>query len=251
MLAVIGAVIAFAAILFGNSLEGGQLGALLDGPAFLIVVGGTVGAVILQTPAKNLLRACSISRWMLAPPNYVPKDIVNRVIGWCKVSRREGLLGLEDIAERMTVKSSQDDFQRKGLELVIDGLRPEQLRRLLEVESNSRLERDLNAAGVFSSMGGYAPTIGILGAVIGLIQVLGNLTNPDQLGQGIATAFVATIYGVGFANLLFLPIADRLKALAMHNATCDELIIEGLTAIAEGEHPRSVELRLHGLIDPA
>ena len=109
------------------------------------------------------------------------------------------------------------------------------------------MNEELAAAQVYRSMGGYAPTIGILGAVIGLIQVMGNLANPDELGQGIATAFVATIYGVGFANLLFLPIADRLRSLALRNAELDALFIEGLLAIAEGEHPRSIEMRLQGV----
>ena len=122
---------------------------------------------------------------------------------------------------------------------------------MLEVDSNVRMDSDLAAAHVFKSMGGYAPTIGIFGAVIGLIQVMGNLADPNQLGQGIATAFVATIYGVGFANLLFLPVADRLRSLIMRAANGDDLFIEGLIAIAESEHPRSIEVRLHGLAAPA
>ena len=161
---------------------------------------------------------------------------------WSKAARREGLLGLENIAENI-----KDPFRRKGLELVIDGVEPLTIRRLLEVDSNVRMDADLAAAHVFKSMGGYAPTIGILGAVIGLIQVMGNLADPNQLGQGIATAFVATIYGVGFANLLFLPVADRLRSLIMRAANADDVFIEGLVAIAEGDHPRSIELRLRGL----
>ena len=165
---------------------------------------------------------------------------------WSRVARREGLLGLENIADGV-----KDDFHRKGLELVIDGVEPGTIRRLLESDSRTRLEADLSAAQVFRSMGGYAPTIGILGAVIGLIQVMGNLADPDELGQGIATAFVATIYGVGFANLLFLPVADRIRSLVVRASNEDELYIEGLLAIAEGEHPRNIEVRLQGIVAPA
>ena len=241
--ALIGIVVAFAAILVGNALEGGQLAALVDVPALVIVLGGTLGAVLLQTPIVRLMRAGRMTRWVLQPPTLDVAREIDRMTFWSKTTRREGLLGLENIAA--TIK---DPFQRKGLELVVDGVEPQTIRRLLEVDSHSRVDSDLAAAQVFKSMGGYAPTIGILGAVIGLIQVMGNLADPNQLGAGIATAFVATIYGVGFANLLFLPVADRLRGLVVRSANADDLFIEGLIAIAEGEHPRSIELRLHGIV---
>lgn len=244
IIAITGAVLAFSAILLGNSLEGGQLAALMDFPAFIIVIGGTLGAIVLQTPWQRLRRACVLSRWVLLPPPRAPREHVQRLMDWSKVSRREGLLGLENILEKV-----RDEFQRKGLELLVDGVDPITMKRLLENDSRTRLEADLAATQVFRSMGGYAPTIGILGAVIGLIQVMGNLADPSQLGQGIATAFVATIYGVGFANLLFLPVADRLKALVLAESALDDIYIEGLLAIAEGEHPRNVEVRLSGLVE--
>ncbi len=242
LLALAGVVLAFAAIAFGNSLEGGQLAALLDLPAFIIVVGGTLGATILQTPWARIGRAVTMLRWVVMPPGARSHLEIERLTQWSRVSRREGLLGLENIAEKVS-----EPLRRKGLELLIDGVQPRTLRRLLETDSEQRVNEDLAAAQVFRSMGGYAPTIGILGAVIGLIQVMNNLANPDELGQGIATAFVATIYGVGFANLLFLPIADRLRTLAMRNGDVDALFIEGLLAIAEGEHPKSIEMRLQGV----
>ena len=245
VLALLGAVIAFAAVIVGNSLEGGQLAALLNAPAFLIVVGGTLGAIILQTPLSRLLRALAILRWVVQPPMSEARRDIQKLTEWSRVARKEGLLGLENIAEKVA-----DPFHRKGLELIIDGLDPFSIRRLLEADSRTRVDADLAAAQVFRSMGGYAPTIGILGAVIGLIQVMGNLADPDQLGQGIATAFVATIYGVGFANLLFLPVADRLRGIVVQSAGGDDLFIEGLLAIAEGEHPRNIETRLQGLVVP-
>ena len=241
ILAIVGALIAFAAIIMGNSLEGGTFAALLDGPAFIIVIGGTLGAIILQTPLNRLKSATTLLRWVVHPPMFRWREDVERMTAWSRVARREGLLGLENIADK-----THDDFHKKGLELVIDGVEPVTIRRLLESDCQSRLDANLAGAQVFRSMGGYAPTIGILGAVIGLIQVMGNLANPEELGQGIATAFVATIYGVGFANLLFLPVADRIRSLAMRKSSADELYIEGLLAIAEGEHPRNIEVRLQG-----
>ena len=243
MLAIVGAVIAFGTILAGNSLEGGQLMALLDGPAALIVIGGTLGAVILQTPRNRLIRALRIVKWVFQPPPERFESDIAKVAVWSRLARREGLLGLENIANQ-----TKDPFSKKGLELVIDGADPDTIRRLLETDSDSRAEFDLSAAAVFKSMGGYAPTIGILGAVIGLIQVLGHLSDPDQLGTGIATAFVATIYGVGFANLLFLPIAERLRSLVLQVANADNLLIEGLIAIVQGEHPKAIELRLQSFV---
>lgn len=246
ILALIGAVLAFAAIIIGNSLEGGQFAALVNAPAFIIVVGGTLGAIVLQTPLPRLARAAQLLVWVILPPKPKARAEIRKLTEWSRIARRDGLLGLENIAERTT-----DPFQRKGLELVIDGLDPIAIRRVLEADSRTRIDYDLSAAQVFRSMGGYAPTIGILGAVIGLIQVMGNLADPDQLGHGIATAFVATIYGVGFANLFFLPVADRIRGIVVANADDDDLFIEGLLAIAEGEHPRNIEIRLQGLTAPA
>ena len=246
ILALAGAIIAFAAIIMGNSLEGGTFAALVDGPAFIIVMGGTLGAIVLQTPYDKIRQALMLLGWVVKPPALKWREEVERMADWGRVARREGLIGLENIAGRTT-----NDFHRKGLELLIDGMDPLTMRRLLESDCQARLESDIAAAQVFRSMGGYAPTIGILGAVIGLIQVMGNLANPDELGQGIATAFIATIYGVGFANLLFLPVADRIKTIAIRKSSADELYIEGLMAIAEGEHPRNIEVRLQGMAGAA
>lgn len=243
MLAIVGVIVGFSAIVLGNALEGGRLVALLDAPAFIIVVGGTIGAVILQTPLSRLVRAVKMLRWVFASSDPDVGSKIEQITQWSRMARREGLLGLENIADKLS-----DPFERKGLELVVDGVEPTMIRRLLEIDSQSRIDSDLAAAHVFKSMGGYAPTIGILGAVIGLIQVMGNLADPNELGAGIATAFVATIYGVGFANLLFLPIADRLRSHVQDSLSNDELFIEGLIAVAEGEHPSSIEVRMRGFI---
>ena len=245
LFSLLGIVIALTAILAGNALEGGELGALFDLPALIIVLGGTLGAVVLQTPILKFRRAIQLVLWVVRPPQYNAAAEVQRLTQWSKIARREGLLGLEDL-----VNDVKDPFLRRGLELVVDGCEPEPLRKILENDNNTHTDADLAAASVYRSMGGYAPTIGILGAVIGLIQVMGNLANPDELGAGIATAFVATIYGVGFANLIFLPVADRLKTLLIKESNHKDLYIEGLVGISEGEHPTAVEMRMQGIVTP-
>lgn len=240
-LAIVGIVLGFAAILGGNFLEGGHLGALADTPAGVIVIGGTLGAALLQTPLAELKRAVAILRWVWRPPVHEPAVIVAKMSAWSRVARKDGLLGLERLLEK-----ENDPFTRKGLSLLVDGAEPAAIRQVLETEMIASSDRDHHAAGVYNAMGGYAPTIGIIGAVMGLIHVLRNLADPDALGAGIATAFVATIYGVGLANLLLLPVAGRLATLVDRQQQLQAMVIDGLLAIAEGEHPKSIELRLSG-----
>jgi len=144
--------------------------------------------------------------------------------------------------------SEPDNYARKGLQLLVDGMEPEVIRSILEVDFLTQESRDIEAAKVFESMGGYAPTIGIIGAVMGLIHVMGNLADPGQLGSGIAVAFVATIYGVASANLVLLPVASKLKSIARRQALYREMLLEGILSIAEGENPRSIELKLQGFM---
>ncbi|GMU47731.1 MAG: hypothetical protein AMXMBFR26_25130 [Porticoccaceae bacterium] len=168
---------------------------------------------------------------------------MEKVIGWSNIARKEGLLGLEAIGD-----SEPDAFARKGLQLLVDGGEPQAIRAALEVEIETHEHRDLLAAKVYESMGGYSPTIGILGAVMGLIHVMNNLADPTKLGSGIAVAFVATIYGVGLANLFFLPIANKLKAVIGDQSRFREMIMVGLAAIAAGENPRNIESKLRGYL---
>lgn len=244
VLSLIGIVLAAVAILGGNYLEGGHAAALLNGPAALIVIGGTLGAAFLQTPMPVFKRALQIVRWIFLPPKIDLAGGISRVVGWSMVARKEGLLGLETLAD-----SEGDPYARKGLQLLVDGVEPELIRSTLEVDLYTQEGRDIQAAKVFECMGGYAPTIGIIGAVMGLIHVMGNLADPSMLGSGIAVAFVATIYGVGFANLLLLPIGNKLKAIAMRHSRYREMLLEGLLSIAEGENPRAIELKLQGFMD--
>lgn len=242
-LSLLGLLVGFAAILLGQYLEGGHVGALLNGPAMLIVFGGTVGAVMVQSPLPVFVRAVRMAAWVIVPPLHPATEAVQKVLQWSQLARKEGLLGLENIAD-----AEADSYAKKGLQLLVDGSEPETIRSTLEVELNVREQKDLQAAKVFEGMGGYCPTIGIIGAVMGLIHVMNNLADPSQLGGGIAVAFVATIYGVGLANLVFLPAANKLKNLISHQAQFRELLIEGLVAIAEGENPRNIETRLLGYL---
>ncbi|WP_395611233.1 flagellar motor protein [Pseudomonas sp. B22129] len=244
VLSLIGIIMAFVAIIGGNYLEGGHLGALANGPAALIVIGGTVGAALLQSPLSSFKRAMQILVWIIFPPRVDLPGGIDRVVNWSLTARKEGLLGLEGVAD-----AEPDSYARKGLQLLVDGAEPEAIRSILEVDFYTQESRDINAAKVFESMGGYAPTIGIIGAVMGLIHVMGNLGDPSQLGSGIAVAFVATIYGVASANLLLLPVASKLKSIAMRQSRYREMLLEGILSIAEGENPRSIELKLQGFMD--
>jgi chemotaxis protein MotA len=242
-LTLLGVAIALLALLGGNFFDGGSLGALLNGPAAVIVVGGTLGAALLQTPKNHLLRALTLLRWLVHPPKPVFASTIDQLVHWATAARRQGVLSLEDLAEREV-----DPFVRKGLQLVIDGGNAQHIREVLETDLWVAEQRDFDAVHFYESMGGYAPTIGILGAVLGLIQVLHQLADPSQLGSGIAVAFVATIYGLALANLLLIPIANKLRLCVKEKSQYRELLIEGLMAIAEGQNPKLIEVRLSGYL---
>jgi chemotaxis protein MotA len=217
------------------------MSSLVQLTAFVIVGGGTLGAVMVQTPIATFVRSMKIAAWVFFPVKLQPEEAADKIVNWSNIARREGLLGLEAIAEE-----EPDQFARKGLQLLVDGSEPEIIRSILEVEIDAREHQDIQAAKVFDGMGGYSPTIGIIGAVMGLIHVMNNLADPSKLGGGIATAFVATIYGVGFANLLFLPMANKLKSQVHSQTQFREMIVEGVISIAEGENPRNIETKLQG-----
>lgn len=241
LLSVIGILIAFGAIVIGNYLDGGETEALWEVTALIIVIGGTLGATLVQTPLGVFIRSLKILKWAFLPPEIHSKEFINRIINWSRLARREGLLGLEIMAQK-----EQDPFTKKALQLLVDGSEPAMIKSIMEIDLIAKEQRDLEAAGVFEGMGGYSPTIGILGAVLGLIHVMNNLEDPAKLGTGMATAFVATIYGVGFANLIFLPIANKLKNIIISQIQLQELLLEGILAIAEGENPRYIENKLKG-----
>jgi chemotaxis protein MotA len=243
-LSLIGVLLALLAILGGNALEGGHIDSLINGPAMVIVIGGTIGAVLLQTQVSVFMHAIRVSGSVFFPPRLNLTLAIDKLVSWSNIARKDGLLGLEEIAE-----SEPDLFVRKGMQLLVDGTEPEVIRSILEVELDSREHHDIQAAKVFEAMGGYSPTIGIIGAVMGLIHVMQNLADPSKLGSGIATAFVATIYGVGLANLFLLPFGNKLKSIAMGKSQYRDLVIEGIVSIAEGENPRAIESKLQGYLN--
>lgn len=234
-----GITLAIGAILVGNILEGGHTESLVQVTAFLIVGGGTLGAVMVQTPLDIFTHAMKRSRWVFMPPKILFAETIEKIVEWSQIARREGLLGLQDISEE-----EEDAFARKGLQLLVDGNEPEVIRNVLETELTITETKDNHAAKVFEGFGGYSPTIGIIGAVMGLIHVMENLADPSALGPGIAVAFVATIYGVGLANILFLPMASKLKVIIGEQVQHREMIIDGLVSVAEGENPRNIESKL-------
>jgi chemotaxis protein MotA len=243
ILSITGLIIGIAAIVGGSMLKGSGIAALLNGAAFLIVVVGTFAAVLLQVRMPVFVHAFGILRWIFVSPVGSGEQTLQQVLNWSQVARKEGLLGLEDMAEQ-----EPDDFVRKGLQLLVDGAEPETIRNIMEVEVSTREHVDQQAAKVFESLGIYSPTLGIIGAVMGLMAVMQNLSEPEKLGPGIAAAFVATIYGIALANLIFLPIGNKLKGIVASSVSQRELIIDGLVAIARGDSPRNIESRLRGYL---
>ncbi len=243
ILSLIGLVLAFVAVLVGAVLKGAGVKALLSSAAFMIVIVGTVAAICLQTPLPVMKRALKILPWIFRPPAVQRADLIKRMVEWSNTARKQGLLGLEGAIEK-----ESDDFVKKGLQLVVDGSEPDVIRNTLEVDLHVRDQEDTRAAKVFEGMGINSPTLGIIGAVLGLMAVMQNLADPSKLGQGIAAAFVATIYGIGLANLFFLPAASKLKVAIQSMTEAREMVIEGMISIAQGENPRSIESKLQGYL---
>jgi chemotaxis protein MotA len=243
VLTLIGFLCAGIAIIVGSMLKGAGLHALLSGAAFMIVVVGTFAAIFVQTPLPVFKQALRRLRWVFKPPPRVPHQMVENLVAWSAVARKQGLLGLEPM-----IDEQDDEFVKKGLQLVVDGHEPDTIRGMLEVELSAREQSDLRASKVFEGMGVYAPTLGIIGAVLGLMAVMQNLADPSKLGAGIAAAFTATVYGIGLANLFFLPVAAKLKGIVAEQAQAREMIIEGLVSIALGENPRAIESKLQGYL---
>lgn len=240
---VLGLALAVLAVVGGQILEGGTVGSLIQLTAFVIVIGGTTGAVMLQTRLPTFLRGVRMLKWVFVPPLQDGQALIQTIAQWSATARKGGLLSLESAIEDV-----EDPFVRKGLQLLVDGAEPETLRETLQVEIDSFAERERQAARVWEAAGGYAPTIGILGAVLGLIHVMENLSDPSKLGAGIAVAFVATVYGVGSANLVFLPIANKLKAIVAREVLLREMLVEGLVGVANGDNPRLIERKLQGFL---
>ncbi|MCD7097083.1 flagellar motor protein [Stenotrophomonas sp. MMGLT7] len=242
-LSVIGIVLAIVSLVGGSILKGAGLASLWSPAAFVIVILGTIAAILVHTSPAVFAHAFRIVKWVFSPPASNREALIEQIVEWSNTARRQGLLGLES-----QVEQQDDPFLRKGLQMLVDGVEPETMRRMLEIELENREQQDLAAARVFEGMGIYAPTLGIIGAVLGLMAVMKNLADPTKLGHGIAAAFTATIYGIASANLFFLPMSNKLKTVIHGSSGEREMIIEGLIAIAQGENPRNIESRLAGFL---
>ena len=240
---VVGVILALAGLLLGHGLEGGKYASLVQPAAFAIVVVGTFGAVLLQAEARTFLRGVRMLRWVFRPPPSRRAELAREIAQWNNVARRDGLLSLEQY-----MQGNSDQFIQKGLRLIVDGIHPDKIRSLLETDVSAFEFGQRQAARIWESAAGYAPTIGILGAVLGLIHVMENLSDPARLGGGIAVAFVSTVYGVGLANLLFYPIANKLKSIVCENVTQYEILTEVFCDIASGDHSRVIEERVASLL---
>ncbi len=244
ILTLVGFLFAILAIVVGSILKGAGLSALVSGAAFMIVIVGTFAAIFVHTPLPVLRHGMRMFGWIIRPPRIDGRGLVTKIVDWSNIARKQGLLGLES-----TIDEESDPFVRKALQLVVDGTEPDQIRSIMEVELSSREHADHAGAKVFEGMGIYSPTLGIIGAVLGLMAVMQNLADPSKLGAGIAAAFTATVYGIGLANLLFLPAAAKLKAIVAQQTQTREMVIEGMISIALGENPRSIESKLQGYLN--
>lgn len=242
-LSLLGLLIGVGGIISGQLLEGGALSFLFQGSAFLIVCGGTLGAVMLQHPPRVFLKGLDMLKWVFVPPPMSPKKLATQIVTWSNVARKDGILALEP-----EITASKDPFVKKGLQLLVDGNTADKLREVLEVDMEAYEQLHWQSARVWESAAGYSPTIGIIGAVLGLIHIMQSLADPSKLGAGVAVAFVSTIYGVGLANLVYMPVAGKLKILIMQQMTMREILVDGLSGIANGENPRYVESKLQGYL---
>lgn len=238
-----GIILALGGILAGLLLEGGNLAQILQPTAAMIVLGGTLGAVMLQFPLNIILLAFQQLGSVFVSPRRNPQATILQLVHYAQKARREGIVSLD--AE---LNQIEDPFLRKSLMLAVDGTEPEELRKMMELELDNQAEYEDQVPQVFESAGGFAPTVGIIGAVLGLIQVMQHLDKIDEVGKGIAVAFVATIYGVGSANLLYLPVAGKMKHRIREGQIMREMTLEGVASILEGMNPRTLETKLFGFL---
>ena len=235
-----GIIIAILALILGQAAEGGHIGSLIQPAAFLVVFFGTLGAVLLQARPANFMQGLRMLPIIFKPTIDDRLSLIKKINTWSFIARRDGLLSLEP-----QLQIEQDLFVKKTLRLMIDGIAPEKIREICSIDMYYYEQQQRNSAKIWDAAGGYSPTLGILGAVLGLIHVMENLSDPSKLGSGIAVAFVATIYGVGLANLFFLPIGNKLKALVNFELMRREMVLNACISIAKGDHPKVVEERLH------
>ncbi len=236
---LIGLVLGIGAVLGGQALEGGSIHSIMQATAAIIVLGGTFGAVFVSFPFHDVLSGLKGIKDIIKEPPQDPHQIISQITNYANKARKEGILSLEK-----EIKNIDDPFLKKALTMAVDGVEPNMIREAMTTELEYLDEHGKTNSKIFKAAGGYAPTVGILGAVLGLIHVMENLNDPSKLGSGIATAFVATVYGVGSANLLFLPISTKMEVRHRHQMIVKEMSLEGVVAVSTGENPRLIEEKL-------
>ena len=243
---VIGLAMAWGALFLSLGLEGGSPKDLVNAPAFVLVMFGTIGATTIGSSMKTLLSLPSILRNAMVTNALDPGDIIDQMVDFARIARREGVLALDEAASKV-----ENKFMRKGVELVVDGTPSVMVREILETEIVAMQERHKVGETVFTTLGGFSPTLGIIGTVMGLISMLAKLNEPGKMGHSIAAAFIATLYGVAFANLIYLPVAAKLRSKTAEEVIVYEMIIEGVMSIQAGDNPRIVEMRMVAYLPPS
>lgn len=242
---ILGLILAWGALIGSVVLQGGSVSTLLNAPAALLVIGGTLGAATMSFRMNQIATLPSALAEAFTERTHDLGDVIERLVELADRGRREGLLVLEP-----EVRELDDPFLRRGLQLVVDGADPGLLTEMLTTEIALCVARRRIGESIFTTLGGFAPTLGIIGTVMGLIHMLANLSDPARLGAMIATAFSATLYGVSSANLIFLPIANKLKARAGEEALVREVMLEGILALQAGDNPRRMEEKLNAYVAP-
>jgi len=242
----VGAVVALGMLIGGLYLDGGTIGQLVGLPAVLIVFGGCLGAMMIEYPLAKFIESLMMALKALMPAKNDPVDHIKKIVEFSNLVRKDGLLALEP-----KVKELKDPFFKRGLQLLVDGTDPKLLREILETDYAFHEEHTEANKKFYESAGGYLPTFGIIGAVMGLMQAMGYLDDPEKLGHAIATAFIATIYGLVGANVFCFPINKKLKLYGMAHGISMQLIIEGILSMADGVNPNIIQEKLEGFLDSA
>jgi len=244
--AVLGTGLAFLAIVGGHLFEGGHMNQLIQPTAALIVFGGTCAGILVEFSWPQFIKAMKVAREVVNPSKIDARETLDKIIELAKLARRQGLVAIDREAQKI-----ENPFMQKALRMVADGIEPKALKSSLDKLIHNTKREEITSSQIYAAAGGYSPTIGVLGAVMGLIHVMGNISDPTKLGAGIAVAFVATLYGVGIANLFLLPMGGKLKAQLSHKLHHMEMIVEGACAIAASENPMIVEQRLAAYLSSA
>ena len=238
-----GVILAIGGILLGLTLEGGKIAQVMQPTAAMIVLGGTIGAVMLQFPLSVVLHAFGRLGSVFFEKASGTSAQIDQMVAFANKARKDGVVSLDSEVQKI-----KDPFLKKSLMLAVDGTEPQELRKMMELDLDNKAEHEEHIPKVFEAAGGFAPTVGIIGAVLGLIQVMQHLDDINEVGKGIAVAFVATIYGVGLANLFFLPSSGKIKMRIREDQIVREMVLEGVISILEGMNPRMLETKLKGFL---